>query len=67
VTVLGSSVTTGNGAANLVATGDVTVGAVNEKHSDYSWSDNKHSGLLSSEQTTKERSSQSSTAVGSSI
>ncbi len=67
VTVLGSSVTTGNGAANLVATGDVTVGAVNEKHADYSWSDNKHSGLLSSEQTTKERSSQSSTAVGSSI
>ncbi|WP_231649627.1 hemagglutinin repeat-containing protein, partial [Ralstonia syzygii] len=67
VAVLGSSVTTGNGAANLTATGDITVGAVNEKHSDYAWSDNKHSGFLSSEQTTKERSSQSSTAVGSSI
>ncbi|CBJ49649.1 hemagglutinin repeat-containing protein [Ralstonia solanacearum] len=67
VAVLGSSVTTGNGAANLIATGDITVGAVNEKHSDYAWSDNKHSGFLSSEQTTKERSSQSSTAVGSSI
>ncbi|WP_307844523.1 hemagglutinin repeat-containing protein [Ralstonia syzygii] len=67
VSVLGSTVTTGNGAANLVATGDITVGAVNEKHSDYAWSDNKHSGFLSSEQTTKERSSQSSTAVGSSI
>ncbi|MHA6911772.1 hemagglutinin repeat-containing protein [Ralstonia pseudosolanacearum] len=67
VAVLGSSVTTGNGAANLIATGDVTVGAVNEKHTDYAWLDNKHAGFLSSEQTTKERSSQSSTAVGSSI
>ncbi|WP_458646513.1 hemagglutinin repeat-containing protein [Ralstonia flatus] len=67
VSVLGSSVTTGNGAAKLVGTGDVTIGAVTEKHTSNSWSENKHSGFLSSEQTTKVQNTSSTNAVGSSI
>ena len=67
VAVLGSSVTTGNGQAKLVGTGDVTIGAVTEKHTSNSWSENKHSGFLSSEQTTKVQNTSSTNAVGSSI
>lgn len=67
VSVLGSSVTTGNGQAKLVGTGDVTIGAVTEKHASNSWSEDKHSGLLSSEQTTKVANTSSTNAVGSSI
>ncbi|WP_371748167.1 hemagglutinin repeat-containing protein [Cupriavidus sp. AcVe19-6a] len=63
--VLGSSVTTDKGAANLIATGDVTVGTVNEKHSAQEWSQTKHSGFMSKEQTTKESSQQQTIAVGS--
>ncbi|MFJ4294420.1 hemagglutinin repeat-containing protein, partial [Cupriavidus sp. NPDC089707] len=65
--VLGSSVTTDNGAANLIATGDVTVGAVNEKHSADSWSQSRRSNGLSSEQTTKSSSQSQNIAVGSMV
>ncbi|NOV26566.1 filamentous hemagglutinin N-terminal domain-containing protein [Cupriavidus necator] len=63
--VLGSSATTDKGAANLIATGDVTVGTVNEKHTAQDWSQTKHSGFLSKEQTTKESSQQQTVSVGS--
>ncbi|MDK2658267.1 hemagglutinin repeat-containing protein [Cupriavidus sp. LEh21] len=63
--VLGSAVTTDKGVANLIATGDLTVGTVNEKHTAQEWSQTKHSGFMSKEQTTKESSQQQTIAVGS--
>lgn len=63
--VLGSSVTTDKGAATLIATGDATVGTVNEKHSAQEWSETKHSGFMSKQQTTKESSQQQTVSVGS--
>ncbi|RWA46398.1 hypothetical protein AU476_36340 [Cupriavidus sp. UYMSc13B] len=63
--VLGSAVTTDKGAANLVATGDVTLGTITETHQSQSWSETKRSGFMSKEQTTKESSQQQTVAVGS--
>ncbi len=69
VSVLGSSVTTGGqsggGAAQLIASGDVTVGTVSETHDSQYWMESRRSGFMSKEQTTKERSGQQSVAVGS--
>ncbi|ESJ26718.1 filamentous hemagglutinin [Cupriavidus sp. HPC(L)] len=70
LSVLGSSVTTGGesgggGVAQLIATGDVTVGTVNETHHSDSWSESKKSGFLSKSKTTKESSQRDSIAVGS--
>jgi len=70
LTILGSSVTTGDengggGSAKLAATGDVTIGTVTEQHSSNSWSQTSKSGFLSKVQTTKEASQQQTLAVGS--
>ncbi|MEN7530765.1 hemagglutinin repeat-containing protein [Cupriavidus sp. DL-D2] len=70
VTVLGSSVSTGSatgngGAVKLVATGDVTVGAVTEQHDAQNWSQTKKSGFLSKTETTKTSRSHDTVAVGS--
>ncbi|MEM5432966.1 hemagglutinin repeat-containing protein [Cupriavidus oxalaticus] len=65
--VLGSSVITDKGAANLIATGDVTVGTVNEKHTAESWSESRHSSGLAREQTTKSSSQAQDIAVGSMV
>ncbi len=67
VSVLGSSISTGNGVAKLVGTGDVTVGAVTESHKSDFWLENKSSGFMSSEQNTKIQNTRSTNAVGSSI
>ncbi|WP_423194542.1 hemagglutinin repeat-containing protein [Cupriavidus sp. H18C2] len=68
--ILGSVVTTGGangggGAAKLAATGDVTVGTVTGQHTSESWSQSRHSGFLSKEQTTTQTSQQQTVAVGS--
>jgi filamentous hemagglutinin len=63
--VLGSAVATDKGAANLVATGSVTVGTVTEQHQSQGWAESKRSGLLSKEKTTTRSSEQRTVAVGS--
>ncbi|XCA40164.1 hemagglutinin repeat-containing protein [Trinickia caryophylli] len=74
--VLGSSVTTGTtatdgsvngGAVKLVATGDVTVGAVTETHDSQSWTHDSHSGFLSSSTMTDEKSSHQIVSAGSTV
>ncbi|WP_080709617.1 hemagglutinin repeat-containing protein [Cupriavidus metallidurans] len=68
--VLGSGVSTGNGtsgggAAQLIATGDVTVGTVTEAHDGQFWMESRRSGFLSKTQTTTQSSQQQAVAVGS--
>jgi filamentous hemagglutinin len=74
--VLGSSVTTGStaadgsmngGATTLAATGNVTIGAVNETHDSQSWEHVEHSGFLSSDKTTDQKSSHAVDAVGATV
>lgn len=70
LSVLGSSVSTGDkagkgGTAQLIASGDITVGAVNETHTSDSWSQSRKSGFLSKSETTRESSAQQNVAVGS--
>ncbi|WP_082926478.1 filamentous hemagglutinin N-terminal domain-containing protein, partial [Cupriavidus sp. D384] len=70
VAVLGSAVSTGSattdgGTVKLVATGDVTVGAVTEQHNAQSWSHSESSGFLSKTTTTTTSSSRETVAVGS--
>lgn len=70
VAVLGSAVSTGSattdgGTVKLVATGDVTVGAVTEQHNAQSWSHTESSGFLSKTETTTTSSSRETVAVGS--
>ncbi|SDI70645.1 filamentous hemagglutinin [Paraburkholderia steynii] len=76
LSVLGSSVTTGSTAADgsvtggglkLVATGDVNIGAVTETHDAQSWSHTDHSGFMSSDQTTDQKSSHQVNSVGSTV
>ena len=67
VAVLGSAVSTDKGTAKLVATGDVTVGTVNERHTSDHWSEDKHSGFLSSTQTTSIDSTKRTDVVGSTV
>ncbi|MBB2919324.1 filamentous hemagglutinin [Cupriavidus alkaliphilus] len=68
--VLGSSVSTGKdgnggGTASLIAAGDVRIGTVSETHDAQNWSEQKKSGFLSKEQTTRESSQRQEVAVGS--
>lgn len=74
--VLGSSVTTGTtaadgtvtgGATKLVATGDITVGAVTEKHDSQSWSHDTRSGFMSSSTATDTASSDRIVSSGSTV
>jgi filamentous hemagglutinin len=74
--VLGSSVTTGStaadgsmsgGATTLAATGNVTIGAVNETHDSQSWEHVEHSGFMSSDKTTDQKSSHEVDAVGATV
>jgi len=65
LSVLGSAVATDQGAASLVATGDVTVGTVTERHESQSWAQSKRSGFMSNEKTTTESSQRQAIAVGS--
>ncbi|MGZ2747417.1 two-partner secretion domain-containing protein [Burkholderia stagnalis] len=74
--VLGSSVTTGKttadgatsgGTATLVATGDVTVGAVSETHDSQSWVHDSRSGFLSKTETTDQKQSHQMQSVGSTV
>ncbi|HEY3598568.1 MAG TPA: hemagglutinin repeat-containing protein, partial [Paraburkholderia sp.] len=72
--ILGSNVTTGSaggavagGAVNLVATGDVTIGAVTETHDAQNWSHMNHSGFLSKETTTDTTRSHLVIANGSTV
>ncbi|WP_390623182.1 hemagglutinin repeat-containing protein [Ralstonia syzygii] len=65
VAVLGSTVTTEKGAAKLVATGDVTIGAVSEQHNSDHWSEDKHSGFLSSSSSRSVDTIARTDAVGS--
>jgi len=76
LSVLGSSVTTGTvaadgsvsgGATTLAATGDITVGSVDETHDSQSWQHIEHSGLMSSDKTTDQKTSHNVDAVGSTI
>lgn len=67
VSVLGSNVSTDKGTAKLVATGDVTVGAVNTQHTSDRWSEDKHSGVLSSTSTKTIDSTQRTDVVGSTV
>lgn len=70
--VLGSSVSTGKdgnggGTASLIAAGDVRVGTVSETHNSQRWSEQKKTGFLSKERTTRESSQQQAIAVGSTV
>ncbi|RZT36669.1 two-partner secretion domain-containing protein [Cupriavidus agavae] len=70
VAILGSSVSTGTadspgGAVALVATGDIGIGTVTERHASQSWSQSKTSGFMSKSETTKTASSRETVAVGS--
>ncbi|MGF6999617.1 hemagglutinin repeat-containing protein [Paraburkholderia sp. GAS32] len=74
--VLGSSATTGSTAADgsvnggsttLAATGNVTIGAVTETHDSQSWSHNDHSGFMSNDKTTDQKSSHQVNSVGSTV
>nr|WP_230850012.1 hemagglutinin repeat-containing protein [Ralstonia solanacearum] len=63
--VLGSTVTTEKGVAKLAATGDVTIGAVSEQHNSDHWSEDKHSGVLSSSSSRSIDTTARTDAVGS--
>ncbi|MDN7176679.1 hemagglutinin repeat-containing protein [Caballeronia sp. SEWSISQ10-4 2] len=65
--ILGSSVTTQTGAANLLASGNVTVGAVTETHDADSWAKTHHSGFLDEEKTLDTSSSQATNSIGSTV
>ena len=75
LTVLGSTIvtgttdangkTTGGGSATLAATGDITLGSVDETHVADSWSKTSHSGLMSHEETEDASHSKQTLAVGS--
>ncbi|MDT6962782.1 hemagglutinin repeat-containing protein [Cupriavidus sp. SZY C1] len=70
VAILASSVSTGTadspgGAVALVATGDIGIGTVTERHASQSWSQSKKSGFMSKSETTKTTSSRETVAVGS--
>ncbi|CAE6856709.1 hypothetical protein R69658_07423 [Paraburkholderia aspalathi] len=74
--VLGSSATTGSTAADgsvsggsttLAATGNVTIGTVTETHDSQSWSHTDHSGFMSSDKTTDQKSSHQVNSVGSTV
>ncbi|PMS13217.1 hemagglutinin repeat-containing protein [Trinickia caryophylli] len=76
ISVLGSNVTTGStaadgtmsgGGAKLVATGDVTVGAVTETHDSQSWTHDSRSGFMSSSTMTDEKSSHRVVSAGSTV
>ncbi|WP_152495096.1 hemagglutinin repeat-containing protein [Paraburkholderia kururiensis] len=76
LSVLGSSVTTGStaadgsvsgGATKLVATGDVTVGAVTETHDSQSWVHDTRSGFMSGSTMTDEKGSHQVASVGSTV
>ncbi|CAD6550372.1 hemagglutinin repeat-containing protein [Paraburkholderia sabiae] len=69
LSILGSSVATdaGGGGVKLVSTGDVTIGSVSETHDSQSWSQNSHSGFLSSEKETDSTSSHQVVANGSTV
>ncbi|WP_310042825.1 hemagglutinin repeat-containing protein [Paraburkholderia caribensis] len=69
LSILGSSVATeaGGGGVKLVSTGDVTIGSVSETHDSQSWSQNNHSGFLSSEKETDSTSSHQVVANGSTV
>ncbi len=65
--VLGSTVTTEKGVAKLAATGDVTIGAVSEQHNSDHWSEDKHSGVLSSSSSRSVDTTARTDAVGSTL
>ncbi|RLK33530.1 two-partner secretion domain-containing protein [Cupriavidus plantarum] len=65
VAILGSGVSSTDGAVKLVATGDVTIGTVTEQHRSDSWSHSESSGFMSKKETTTTSSTRDSVAVGS--
>ncbi|WP_446718161.1 hemagglutinin repeat-containing protein [Cupriavidus sp. OTU4895] len=65
VAILGSGVSSTDGAVKLVATGDVTIGTVTEQHRSDSWSHTESSGFMSKKETTTTSSTRDSVAVGS--
>ncbi|AYB59345.1 hemagglutinin repeat-containing protein [Ralstonia solanacearum] len=65
--VLGSAITTEKGVAKLAATGDVTIGAVSEQHNSDHWSEDKHSGVLSSSSSRSVDTTARTDAVGSTL
>ncbi|WP_051887992.1 hemagglutinin repeat-containing protein [Caballeronia sordidicola] len=65
--ILGSSVTTQTGAANLLASGNVTVGAVTETHDADSWAKTHHSGFLDDEKTLDTSSLHATNSIGSTV
>ncbi|MDB0525055.1 hemagglutinin repeat-containing protein, partial [Ralstonia solanacearum] len=65
--VLGSTVTIEKGVAKLAATGDVTIGAVSEQHNSDHWSEDKHSGVLSSSSSRSVDTTARTDAVGSTL
>ncbi|MBN3765583.1 hemagglutinin repeat-containing protein [Burkholderia sp. Ac-20365] len=69
LSILGSSVATDadGGGVKLISTGDVTIGSVSETHDSQSWSQNNHSGFLSSEKETDSTSSHQVVANGSTV
>ena len=76
LSISGSSVTTGQtaadgtttgGATKLVAKGDVNVGAVTETHDSQSWVHDERSGFMSKRETTDEKKSHQVQSVGSTV
>ncbi|NYI01542.1 hemagglutinin repeat-containing protein [Cupriavidus plantarum] len=65
VAILGSGVSSTDGAVKLVATGDVTIGTVTEQHRSDSWSHTESSGFMLKKETTTTSSTRDSVAVGS--
>ncbi|WP_433705656.1 beta strand repeat-containing protein [Paraburkholderia sacchari] len=67
VTLTGSSLTTGTGAANIAATGNVDINEAREEHDRYSAVDFRRGSFVSGSTTNEMQNTQGNVAVGSTV